>query len=100
MEGGRLVPFDMDMNVKKQISDVPTFVVVLDKKTSKSVDLFFVVMKRGENILPNLFHGIGVWTTQLPDPSSYEELYKMDYEEIWIPYEKIKYVKSLTYVKR
>lgn len=97
--------FDMDMHVKKQQIDRPMFAVVMKKKTAKSTDRFFIVVKKRENFLPTVFSGVGFWLDQIPklDPevtASQQFLDNQEYEEVWIPYENIDYIKSLVYTKR
>ena len=89
--------FDMDMYVKKNQPDRTIIVAVMKKKTAKSQDRYFVVVKRGEFFLTSVFHGIGFWTDEL-NPNV--DLRYVEYEEIWIPYENIDYIKSLTYIRR
>jgi len=100
-----MTEFDMDMHVKKQQTDRPLFAVVLKKKTDKSADRFFIVVKKGEYLLPQTYHGIGFWCNVVPrlDPemtSTQQFLGTQTYEEVWIPYENIDYIKSLIYIKR
>lgn len=97
--------FDMDMHVNKNPIEKPTLAVVLDKKTLKSADRFFIVVKKGEYFLPTVFHGIGFWSDEIPklDPKmsiTRQFLDAQEYEEVWIPYEKIDHIKSLVYTKR
>ena len=95
----------MDMHVKKPQVDKPMFAAVLKKKTDKSASRFFIVVKKGECFLLTTFHGIGFWADEIPrlDPettASLQFLNNQEYEEVWIPYENIDYVKSLVYIKR
>lgn len=100
-----MAEFDMDMHVKKNQADRPMFAVVMKKKTARSSDRYFVVVKKGECFLPTTFHGIGFWSDELlkfkPDLTVTQQfLAEQEYEEVWIPYENIDYVKSLVYTKR
>jgi hypothetical protein len=100
-----MTDFDMDMHIKKHQVDKPMFAVVLKKKTDKSADRFFIVIKKGENLLTTVFHGVGFWSGEIPqlDPNmtaSQQFLSIQTYEEVWIPYENIDYIKSLVYIKR
>jgi hypothetical protein len=94
--------FDMDMHIKKQQPDRLMFAAVMKKKT---VCRFFIVVKKGECLLPTTFHGIGFWAREIPKlnpdmAATQKFLDDQEYEEVWIPYENIEYVKSLVYIKR
>jgi hypothetical protein len=100
-----MADFDMDMHVKKVQLDKPMFAVVIKKRTAKSEDRYFIIVKKGECFLPTAFHGIGFWATEIPKldmeiTASQQFLDSQAYEEVWIPYENIDYVKSLVYTKR
>ena len=97
--------FDMDIHARKQYSDRPLHAVIMKKRTLKSEDKVFISVKRVENFLPTVFHGVGFWYTEevQMDPkltASQQILDEQEYEEVWIPYEGIEYIKSLTYTKK
>lgn len=86
--------FDIDKQSRKlNRGDFPRMVVKLLKRTAKSPNRYFIVVKRDNNFI-GVFHGIGFWT------SSLEDLTGGDLTEVWIPYENIDYVESLTYNKK
>jgi hypothetical protein len=96
--------FDMDMHVKNP-TERPMLAVLMKKKTSKSVDRFFIVTKKGEHFLPTVFHGIGFWAECVPEfnpkiSAARQFLDDQKYEEVWIPYHEIDHIKSLVYTKR
>lgn len=100
-----MTSFNMDMHVKKQQPDKPMLAAVMKKKTGKSTDRFFIVVKKVECLLPTTFHGIGFWSSEIPQlntgiTATQQFLDDQEYEEVWIPYENIDYIKSLIYIKR
>jgi len=100
-----MVDFDIDMHVKKVQIDKPTFAVFLKKKTIKEMNRIFIVVKKKEHFLSTTFNGVGFWSEDVPnlDPNmtvTQQYLDSQQYEEVWIPYENIDYIKSLVYIKR
>lgn len=98
--------FDMDVYVRNKQPEKPLLAVCM-KTTPRNSDYlkYFIVVKKGEYFTNNIFRGIGFWSKEIPIldvelTSSQQFLEDQTYEEVWIPYDNISYIKSLVYIKR
>jgi hypothetical protein len=73
------------------------YAVVMDKKTTKSPDCYFVVVhiRRDEFENPACFHGVGYWADSYPTPDV--DISKENIIEVWIPWKRVDHVASLMY---
>jgi hypothetical protein len=97
--------FDMDMHVSNNTITKPSYAIVMKKRTAKSADRVFIVVKK-YSIENTMVHGIGFWWDQeIPEfnmelTAHIQMIEEQDFEEVWVPVENIDYVKSLLYVKK